>query len=161
MAEDTPFVRGAARLSRRIATIRENLALPKLTQEIGALLLRRTLQRFDRQVTPDNVPWPDLKEATTAAKRRLGYGKGAILVRTGDLRNSIKLIRGGEGATYTTTGAGVRIGIADSEIAEYGKAHNLGLGGMPVRRFLGVGRLDIKAIDSLMRRKAKKLEAIV
>lgn len=83
MAEDTPFVRGAARLSRRIATIRENLALPKLTQEIGALLLRRTLQRFDRQVTPDNVPWPDLKEATTAAKRRLGYGKGAILVRTG------------------------------------------------------------------------------
>lgn len=157
---DTEFVRGAERLGRRIATIRENLRLPVMTQEIGELLLRRTHERFDREVDPDGRPWVPLAPSTIEIKRRLGYGNKGKLKRTEALRRSIRIIRGGLGTTFTNTGAGVRIGIESPKIAEYGKAQNQGTDRIPARRFLGIGRLDVKAVDSLLRRKAKEIEGM-
>lgn len=163
MADDTPYVRGAERLKRRIESIRRKTALPPLTDEIGGLLLKRTMERFDRQVDPDGKPWRPLAPATVLRRRQLGLGPEPKLVRTRALRDSIKLIRGSvPGSTYTNTGAGVRIGIEDPEIAEYGAVQNRGdkAGRIPARRFLGIGRLDVKAVDSLLRRKARSLEAV-
>lgn len=159
MAIDTEFVRGADKLKRRISTIRTTLALPALTESIGQLLLRRTLDRFDREVSPNNEAWAPLKEETERRKKRDGFSRGK-LKRTLALRNSIKLIRGGAGTFYTNTGAGVRIGVEDPEIAEYGGVQNRGSKTIPARQFLGIGRLDIKAVDSLLRRKAAQLEAL-
>lgn len=155
MATDNQYVRGADKLARRINTIRARLSLPALTDEIGDLLLRRTLQRFDQEVDPNNRPWRPLAIATLERKRRLGYGNNNMLVREGTLRNSIKKITGrNAGATYANTGAGVRIGIADPKVAEYARAQNQGVPGrIPARRFLGVGRLDVKAVDSFLRRR--------
>lgn len=158
MASDTEFVNGAAALSQRIATIRRNLNLPALENEIGELLLRRTLQRFDREEDPDGKRWVPLAPATIAIKRRLGYGHKGMLKRTDTLRRSIRLIRGGRGTVYTNTGAGVRIGVQNTKVAEYARIQNQGEGRIPARRFLGIGRLDVKAVDSLLRRKAKQLE---
>lgn len=158
MADDTKFVDGAAKLSRRIKTIRERLSVPALVPEIGELLLRRTLDRFDREVTPDGQPWKQLADSTL--KRRgylIGIGK-KMLVREGDLRASIQIIKGGYGSTFTNTGAGLRIGIDGNarskegkSIAKYGAIQNI------TRQFLGIGRLDIKAVDGFLRRQAERV----
>lgn len=157
---DTQFVRGAARLGQRIATIRAAYNLPKLTDEIGNLLLKRTLQRFDREVDPDGNHWRPLAVTTLARRVAEGYGEGPILQRTRQLRNSITLIRGAAtGMVYTNTGASVRIGVADEDQVDKARAHQYGTMHMPRRRFLGIGRLDIKAVDTLLRRKATQLHA--
>lgn len=157
MATDTPFVKGADKLRQRVATIRRNLNLPAMTEEIAGLLVLRTLRRFDRQVTPDEVPWKPLSEATLMDKRRKGFADKPSLRRTDALRSSIKAIRGGLGATFINTGAGSRIGVDDPNIAKYATAQNKGTKKIPARRFLGLGALDIRAVDSLMRRKSKQL----
>ncbi len=160
MAEDTRYVRGGQKLAQRLATIRAAIGLPALTQEIGNLLLRRTLERFDREVDPDGVKWVELSEDTIVAKRRLGYGGTGKLKRDLRLRQSIHLIRGGSGSIFTNTGAGVRIGIDDPEVVNYAAALNRGSKTIPARRFLGIGRNDVTSVDSLMRRKAAQLEAL-
>ena len=101
---DTQFVRGAEKLQRRIATIRANLHLPLLMEEIGSLLERRTLQRFDREVDPDGKPWASLKPSYAKRKAKES-GNTKILVRRGDLRASIRRIRGGFGFFAINTGA--------------------------------------------------------
>lgn len=160
--QDTKFVRGAERLGRRIATVRAALSLPLLVRETNELLLRRTLDRFDREVDPDGKPWPALADTTLERRRRAGgYPGKAKLVQTGELRASIQLIRGGEGTIFTNTGAGGRIGIeGDEELIGKARAHQRGLNNIPVRRFLGIGRNDITAVDGLLRRKAAQVESL-
>lgn len=158
MSSDTEYVRGAERLKQRIATVRKNLDLPDLTFEIGSLLWRRTKQRFEDEVDPDGNPWKPLADNTLRIKRRLGYGNKKKLQRSEALKNAIRIIRGGAGSTFTNTGAGVRIGVQDPKLAPIAKALNQGTPTIPARRFLGIGRLDVKAVDSLMRRKAAQLE---
>lgn len=160
MALDTKFVRGADRLAARIQTIRATLALPAMTETIGQLLLRRTRERFAREVDPDGRPWEPLA-ASTLRRKRKEFGDTQILVRTGALRDSIDIIRGDvTGKTFTNTGAGVRIGVDSEEVSEYARVHRRGMRSknLPVREFLGIGRLDVKAVDSLLRRKAKQIE---
>lgn len=160
MATDTQFVRGAARLSRRIDTIRTRYTLPPLVKEIGALLLKRTKDRFAKEITPDYTPWAALKPSTLRRKAAEGFGEERKLVRRGKLRDAIKIIAGGVGSTFVNTGAGIRIGIDDPEISSYARRLNDGTPGrMTARRFLGIGALDIRAVDSLLRRKAAQLEA--
>lgn len=157
MALDTPFIRGADRLRQRIETIRATLSVPVVVEDVSTLLEARTLRRFNRQVDPDEKPWPKLTEAGAASKRRSGSGGAKLLVRSGALRGSIRRIRGGSGTLSVNTGASARIGIDDPEIAEYARVHQEGLGRLPIRRFLGIGRLDVKAVDSYLRRRADAL----
>lgn len=160
MALDTKFVRGATKLNRRIATIRQNLQLPILIEETKRLMLRRTLARFEREVDPNEKAWKPLKESTLRRKASAGYGDKKKLQRTEKMKSSIKVIRGGFGTTFTNTGAGFRIGIEDPDVANYARIQNRGNRRIPARRFLGVGALDIKSVDSLLRRKAKEIESI-
>ncbi|ALT57997.1 tail completion or Neck1 protein [Pseudomonas phage SM1] len=160
MVMNERYVGGAKKLQQRIATIRRNLALPALTSEIGDLLYRRTMDRFRRMVDPDENPWKDLAPATLRRKQAEGYGDAQKLVRKGFLRDSIQKITGGiSGALFINTGAGVRIGITDPGVAEYAAVQNRGSrdGRIPARRFLGIGRLDVKSVDSFLRRKANNL----
>lgn len=158
MVADTRFVQGAEKLARRIATIRDKLSLPNLMPEIGDLLYKRTLDRFRRMEDPDGNPWLALAPSTLRRKAAEGFGDQPSLVRKGYLRDSIQLIRGSiASATFINTGAGIRIGITDPGVALYGKVQNKGSRHVPARRFLGIGRLDIKAVDSLLRRKATNL----
>lgn len=152
MAEDTRFVNGAQRLSQRIATIRSRLALPVMMPQIGELLLRRTMTRFDNEVDPDGQRWKPLSEGTIKRRGYLGSGK-KILVRTKTMRDSIKIIKGGIDTTFFNTGAGVRIGIDSTAVDEDGELVSVYAAIQNrTRRFLGVGRLDVKAVDSLLRR---------
>lgn len=154
---DTKFVGGVQKLSQRIAHIRATLFVPALVNELGELLLRRTLDRFDREVDPDGRDWAPLKESTLARRRRDGKKGSKKLFVTGAMRGDIKLIRGSAiGAIATNTGAGVRIGVTDPAQVTKAGAHNYGRGS-PQRRFLGIGRLDIKSVDSFMRRRSEQL----
>lgn len=155
-ARDTRFVNGAQRLSQRIRTIRTTLALPVLTEEIGGLLLRRTKDRFRAEVDPDRKPWKPLAESTVRSRIRLGYGAGPKLRRTDALLDAIRVIRGNNsGAVYTNTGAGIRIGVEGKESMK-AYVQNNGFGHVPARRFLGIGALDVKSVDSFLRRKGQQ-----
>lgn len=157
MSLDNLFVRGAERLKQRIETIRTRLALPALTNEIGELLLRRTLDRFDRAVDPDGRPWKPLSPATLRRKSAAGYAGKGSLKRTETLRKSIRIIKSNAGATFINTGAGARIGVT-GEAEARARVHQYGSRTVPARRFLGVGALDVKSTDSFLRRRAAALE---
>lgn len=157
--KDSRYVSGAAKLGRRISTIRQRYNVEDLTAEIGQLLLRRTLDRFAREVDPDGTPWEDLAPFTLRRKKALGYGNKQKLERTGALKRSIKLIRGtAAGSIFTNTGAGVRIGVNDTSVVDYARIQNYGAGRVPARRFLGIGALDVKAVDSFLRRRAAAVQ---
>lgn len=153
---DTQFVKGAEKLATRIRTIRATLAVSVLENEIGQLLLRRTLDRFDREVDPDNKPWTPLAPSSLERRRRSGGKQGKkILVQSGAMRGAIRRIRGSaSGLVAANTGAGFRIGVDDQEQTGKALAHQKGTSSIPVRRFLGIGRLDIKAVDGLLRRRS-------
>lgn len=158
MPIDTPQVTGADRLQRRIATIRANYSLPEMTDEISALLLRRTKDRFEKEVDPEGVPWVGLSDHTLKRREREGYGAKKKLQRTETMKNAIRIIRGGRGTVYTAATTSIKIGISDTTVAKYARPQNDGSRTIPARQFLGIGRLDIKAVDSLLRRRADKLE---
>lgn len=156
---DTAFVGGAQKLRQRIRTITRNLALPVLTEEIGDLLYMRTMRRFRAEVDPDGRRWADLAPSTLRRKASMGLADTQKLERRGYMMKAIKKITGRTAdSTFFNTGAGVRIGIDDPGIAEYARAQNRGVKGrIPARRFLGIGRLDVKAVDSLLRRKSQQI----
>lgn len=157
---DTKFVRGATKLNTRIETIRKSIEISFLVSEIQQSLLRRTLARFEREVDPDGRAWKPLTATTLRRKASQGFGDRKILQRTMKMQQAIAVIRGGLGSTFTNTGAGFRIGIQDPEIAEYARVQNSGNRRIPARRFLGIGALDIKSVDSLLRRKGEEIGRI-
>jgi phage gpG-like protein len=151
MAEQV--VRGATRLKRRLDTIRKAAREVVTDQDGGikSLLIRRNLERFDRAVNPDEIPWEPLDDSTVRRKAGKGFAKpNQPLFATGTLRKSIGVIRGGSAVIAVSSGAGFRIGIANQE-ADYGRFHQLGIG-VPERKFLGINAKDVKAVDSLLRR---------
>jgi len=157
---DAEFRGGVLKLRNRLKALQATLAIPVLTEEIGQLLLRRTLARFDREVDPNEVPWTPLASETLERRKRAGGNSGKkILVQTGALRASIQLLRGANTGTISTnTGAGVRIGVEDPEQTMKAFVHNKGYGKIPMRKFLGIGKLDIRSVDGLMRRRAAAAE---
>lgn len=145
-------VRGAQRLKARLQQIRVGAkdVVSDRDDAIKNLLVRRNLERFDRQVDPDEVAWPKLDENTVKQKGRRGSPQpDRVLFDSGHLRNSIGVIRG-SAVFAVSTGAGFRIGITDSS-AFYGRFHALGIGQVQ-RRFLGINSKDIQAVNGLLRR---------
>jgi hypothetical protein len=162
MSLDTRVVTGAERLKRRLSAIRTTLQLPALTNEIGLLLLRRMQDRYDREVDPEGERWVPLARKTVLDKQRLGVGSKGILKRTDELRHAIQIIRGSvAGTMFTNTGGGVRIGVSGPpKVVSRGRAHQRGVPQkhLPQRRFLGIGSLDVRSVDSMLRRKAVDIE---
>lgn len=167
MDEAERFVQGNQKLKQRIATIRSNLNLPPMIDELGRLLLRRTIDRFDRQVDPDGNPWKPLAPVTMRRRGEMGYPELPALRRSGTLRAAIQVLKGSaSGSTYINTGASLRIGVdsragsyervggSPVSVAQVARYMQNGTPNVPARRFLGIGRLDVKAVDSYLRRRA-------
>ena len=150
------FVRGDTKIAAKVRNIKTVLAVAVLQEELGQLLLRRTLDRFDREVDPDNKPWVPLAESTLQRRRRDAAGKGSkILHKTLALRNSIQRIRGSaSGLVAANTGAGFRIGVNDPSQTGKAAAHQYGTASIPVRKFLGIGKLDVRSVDNFLRRRS-------
>lgn len=175
---DTPYVKGATKLRQRIATIRAGVpfALNRAVSDAGQLILQRTRNRYLRGVDPDGRPWTALSGATLVRKKRpptspqyRDKGQLAKGFSTGALYGSIQLIRGSSAGLFAAvTGAGVRIGIGNAgafgpvqkrgkDIAQYARTFQQGSANQPARRFIGIGALDVKSVDSLLRNRIRRL----
>lgn len=110
-------------------------------------MLKRTQDRFLREIDPDGKPWPPLDPATR--KKEGTAGPNQILIDTGTLARSIRILKGTTantpGSVKVPTGAGFSIGST----LPYAAVHQKGLGRVPVRRFLGIGKGDIRSMVTL------------
>lgn len=150
-------VSGDKKLRRRIRTIQDGLPPLVSKDRLGSFLLRRMQDRFSRRVDPDNNPWVGRSPKTK--------GNHPLLEKTGRMRKAMGVLSGTSGMGINT-GAGFRIGVRSLEVPEgnrmvntatYGRVHQIGNSHVPKRRFLGINRLDVKAVDSLLRRELDKL----
>jgi len=108
--------------------VKKTSDLTPVMNEIGQQLLLSTDQRFEKEVDPDGNPW----KANTSYTRRLKKAKGyidKILQASGRGRASIN---------YAATKDRVVVGTN----VDYMRKHQLGLEGLPVRKFLGISKED-------------------
>ena len=164
MSLDNRFVHGIDKLKRRIDTIKAGVpfALNAAMDDVGKLLLKRIKDRYIRQVNPDGIAWESLAQSTLKRKKyppTKTEFRTTILKSTELLFNSIDLVKTDKERFFASaTGAGVRIGVVNEKAAAYGRLHQNGIKNrLPQRRFLGISQLDIKATDSLLRRRIDKL----
>lgn len=148
MAVDTKFVKGADKLAARMRKLSKSIRATVTDGRIPALLLRRTKKRFDKQLDPDEKKWAPLSPATLERRRRGGNLRRKILHETLTLKQSIAIIK--KSALFANTGASARIGVNDPVAAAYGRFHQTGEGDLIQRRFLGIGKSDVKAVDLLL-----------
>jgi phage virion morphogenesis protein len=95
---------------------------------VGQYLLLSTDQNFEKEVDSDGIPW----KRNTPYTRRLKKAKGyidKILQASGRGRASIN---------YAATKDRVVVGTN----VDYMRKHQLGLEGLPVRKFLGISKED-------------------
>lgn len=156
---DTRQVKGATAFIQKLKRVRAASVGVVSDPQIQNLLLRRVRGRFAQGVSPDGTPWPGLLESTIAAKRRKGSrNPSALLQDSCRLFGALQIIQGGNaGLLAGNTGLGFRIGIDDPVAAEYGRLHNYGLAGQEQRQFIGISRLDVVAVSSLLRRNLKSI----
>lgn len=159
MASAKRAVSGDQKLLKRIRTIQEGLPALASRERLGDFLVRRMQERYGRRVDPEGRPW---KERSTNTK-----GDHPLLEKKGNLRKAIGVLGGLNGSGMgIATGAGFRIGVRSVKVPEsgrtvdtavYGRAHQIGNKHVPRRRFIGISDLDVKAVDSLLRREMNKL----
>lgn len=152
-------VTGDQKLLRRIRTIQQGLPPLVSRERLGSFLVRRMQDRFDRRVDPDGVRWKERSPNTP--------GNHPLLEKEGHMRKAIGVLGGvGGSGMGINTGAGFRIGVRSVKVQEksrtvdtavYARSHQLGFKKIPKRRFIGISDLDIKAVDSLLRREVNKL----
>lgn len=150
---DTKQVVGAAALNRRLRRIREGVNATLLNdREITEFLVDRNRRRFREGVDPDGIRWTPLKKGTLRRKKWDGVAQAnRPLYRTGLLYRSIGVLSRKRGEFGIAAVGTYRLGVRDPKAAAYGAYHQFGIG-VPQRRFLGISALDIKAVDSMLRR---------
>lgn len=161
-------VSGATKLHRRLGRVTVGVDNLLGKGRLEGFLLRRVKERFKppggkiAQRDPSGNPWAKLKDGT---KRRINLNRSQVLVESGKLRDAIQIVRSNLSsisALASPTGAGFYIGIPlGHEVAKYARLHNnggrTGKGvRIPRRRFLGISREDVKAVDNLLRREMRK-----
>lgn len=124
--------------------VHEALSPERLVDAAGAILLNRTRTRFQRQETPEGVPWPVSQSAKIRAAGGYTYSNGRkvtggfTLFATGRLFHSIQL---------AYRGYGLRAIMTD---VPYGPKHQKGEGRLPARVFLGFSAEDNQVVNSLV-----------
>lgn len=141
-------------------------------KRLEKLLVRRTKARFlpagtheNAQKDPSGRPWVRLsRERVRAKDKKYGPGK-PILVATNTLHDAIKIVRSNlhsKIALGSASGAKANIGVyAASPAAKYAGIHQTGgVSGrgsiIPQRKFLGIGKADVRAVDRLLKRMMKE-----
>lgn len=113
---------------------------------VAAAQLARLRKRFLDQQAPDGTTWP---ESRAAMVRRIAGRDGGTLFDTGSLFHSLNIIpkTGMERAVGVVPGTKNRETGADVET--YGRIHQLGLNGAPVRMFIGFSQDDPRDLTEL------------
>lgn len=134
---DGPF----ARLERGMDSI-----LQGVLDVVAAAQLARIRARFLAQESPNGSPWP---ESRAAMVRRITGRDGGTLFDTGSLFHSLNVIpmQGMERAVGVVPGTKNR--ETGEDVETYGRAHQLGLYGNPVREFIGFSQDDPRDLMEL------------
>ena len=117
---------------------------PVFSKLIAPYLMRITRQNFSQEGRP--TKWQALADATIADRMRQGYGAGPILVRTGQLMNSLA----NPGAPYQIlemSASRLRYGTRDPK-AIY---HQKGTRFMPQRLVLAVTQQDERVMGQMIK----------
>lgn len=110
--------------------------------EVGGRIIGKGIrERYDAEVTPDYTPWAPLKSSTLKRKG----GRGKMLVQTGSLRSSIRVVGVNQYA--------VKLVAADHP----GKFHQSGTTKMVARPFMGISSKDETKVMDMMERRLKAL----
>jgi len=158
-------VRGASRLKRKLQSVAASLVGPAVVLRMEKILVNRTKRRFITKTDPRGVPWAPWKAGTEERRQRelksgravvtaFGAAHSGILVLTGELANSIQVMRAGQNKGFGLgTGAGFRIGSTSPKA----RIHQMGLPSrnIPARKFLGITRRDSTAIERMLLRVAR------
>ena len=153
-------VRNSTKLKRKLDGIKGGVVALLSKQKLEKFLIRRVHMRFaprganaQAQRSPDRTPWPELKDKT---KRKYNKNRNQVLTDSGDLMKAIQVVRstmGSAASLASPTGAGFKIGIADPTQLKKARAHHYGIPGkLAPRRFLGISKADVTAVDSLIKR---------
>lgn len=149
----TPKVRGHQEIITRLRKVAAGVSSAAVGADIEKFMEDRVKLRFSRQRDPDGNKWDAISPQW--AKRK---GNNKILTHSGTLRKAIKVVRRNAGSLASSTGLGFSIGVDPDATdpngvpaIQYGRVHNFGMGRHPPRRFLGMGALDIRALQDRMR----------
>lgn len=164
-------VRGTSKVKRHLDTAIAATSYVLHQKRLEKLLLERTQGRFQKagdsdkiaQRDPSGRPWKALSPETLRHPRASNERK---LYRDAHLLNSIAVIRSNmrSSVLQSPTGGGFRIGIRPGSPAEeYARVHQFGASNtgrsrttrVPQRRFLGIGKLDVIAVDRFINRAFK------
>lgn len=122
---------GVQSVLKAFSKVREATQLYVYGRRLNALLLENVRRRFKDQVSPTGEPWIRSK----AADKRKDNNRGT-LYDTGRLYRSLNVVSKGNRRFVT------------SRVA-YAKTHDLGLKGMPVRKFMAFSQSDIEDANGL------------
>jgi phage virion morphogenesis protein len=134
-------VQGQPDLTKRIDGLVTALDTQAILDEGAAVLFNRQRTRFLMEMDADGFKWPQ----SQAAKRRKKTARGGgTLFDTGRLFRSLQLY---------AIGPNVR---AIGSNVPYGKTHNFGLAGFPVRQFLGFSDEDVQTMVNVVMKRIKR-----
>lgn len=107
-------------LLEKLSTFGKYLSLKNSFRVIGMSYRKEVKGIFEKkQVRDPSLKWDELKPATITQKKRLGFGSAGILVRKGDLKDSMTK----EGAKGNVSFYGHKNAYFGSDIP-YGKYHD-------------------------------------
>lgn len=155
----TSKIKGASKVKELLRRAEFATQMTLSRDGLKTLILGRHKRRFDEggqggelnpaQRDPDGNEWPDVSEST----RRYHPNTLRLLYDTGALRKAVHVVRSqmSPRQLQSPTGGGFRIGVRGNQ-KDKAEAHQKGTDVMPARRFLGVGKQDVVAVDNWIKR---------
>lgn len=130
----TEMVAGLTRFAGSLRSLRD-----PLEEAVDGVLRPEVEEAF----ASEGPGWESLKDVTIRDRRRLGFADGPILTRSGNLRSVATSKR-----IWEFDGQSGEAFVTDLPGAEYGFAHELGLG-VPQRSFMGVSDEGMDQIEEI------------
>lgn len=94
------------RVAQQLLSAVQGLDGREIFAQVADVLENLTLERFQRQDSPDGVPWAALSPVTLRKRQRRGITRTTILRETGLLRSTVRATAGEWTATLTVGGPG-------------------------------------------------------
>lgn len=123
-------ITGDQLITRKMNKLKAAVKDPEIVSQAGSVILARIRERYRAETDPSGKKWKKSKAAIREAR--------ATLYKTGTLFHSIQLAR----INKNTVAIGTNV--------PYGRKHQYGEDGLPVRKFLGISKEDTTVVQQLI-----------
>lgn len=134
-------VKGLNELRQKLKPLTQPTWLGPAVEVGGRIIGKGIRERYDAEVTPDYAAWAPLKPSTIKRKG----GRGKILVQSGGLRGSIRVVGINQYA--------VKVVAAEMP----GKFHQNGTSRMVARPFMGISSQDETKVMNMMEQRLRAM----